>query len=309
MNHKVYKKIRSFWHPETEWILEGIVYVQEKIDWANLSIWRDWDWFYVWSRTKTVWTPDKKEWFRGAVEYINKDIKDNLSGLFDLLEAEYNTKDIRLYWERLIRHTIWNYNFQNYNHFYLFDIEVDWEFIEYTRFSWYCVEYDIRTPKVFWLFKNPSVDEIEQFVWKSNIWPDWEWIVIKNFDFINKFWDKVYAKIVSDKFKENNLITFWGCQQWDNEVKIVLKYCTDWRIRKIINKIEQNEDKNISLEDISKIIWYTQHDIITEEVWNFHKYWVINFKRLKWLIAKRTASISLSIINWEPISVAFDNNN
>lgn len=309
MEHKVYTKIRALWNIENEGILEGTVYVQEKIDGANLSIWKGEDGFYVWSRTQIVWTPEQKEGFRWAVEYVNNEIWTNLNALFEKIQRTYKTSDIRLYGEWLVKHTIWDYNISAYNHFYLFDIEVDWDSLSTEEVYELANMFDINRPEVFGKYKNPSEDDVRQFVWQSHIWPTGEWIVIKNPDFINKFWHKVYAKVVWEKFKEENMVTFWGMQKWDNEMKIVLKYCTDGRVRKIINKIEQNEDRDIQMEDVSRIIWMIQHDIIAEEAWNIAKIWTIDFKRLKGLLGKRWAKIAISIINNEPVSVAFEDVN
>lgn len=305
MKHKVYKKIRALWNVENEWILNGTVIVQEKIDGANLSIWYD-EWIYVWSRNKTVWTPTQRTWFRWATDYAND--HPWIRNLMFQLYLDYPWAELRLYWEWLVKHTIWSYNPEAYNHFYLFDIEIDGVLLNAELVSSLAKEFWIKTPKIFWIFENPTDEEVRQFVGASDIWPVWEWVVIKNENYVNKFWDKVYAKIVWDKFKEENMVTFWGMQKGDNEMKIVLKYCTNGRVRKIIHKIEQNDDKDIHMNDISKIIWFTQRDIITEEAWNISKIWTIDFKRLKGLLWKRTVKIAISIINNEPVSVAFEDN-
>jgi len=55
------------------------------------------------------------------VEYVN-----NHEGINALLDS-FDTTDVRLYGEWLVPHTITDYNSLSYNHFYLFDIEVDGE--------------------------------------------------------------------------------------------------------------------------------------------------------------------------------------
>lgn len=307
MEHKRYEKIRALWNAENDGILKWTVCIQEKIDGANLSIWRTKEWLFVWSRSQTVWTPEIKEWFNWAVEYVNK--HKWIDSLLNQVELDHPWAEIRLFWEWLVPHTISNYNIEAYRHFYLFDIEVNWEPLGTEMVYEYWHKHWVMQPEIFGKYENPTPWDVLQFVWQSHIWPVWEWVVVKNPFFINKFGNKAYAKVVWEKFKEENLITFWGCQKLDSEIKIVLKWCTDGRVRKIINKIEQNEDKDIQIEDVSKIIWMTQHDIITEEVWNYSKFWVIDFKRLKGLLWKRTAKIAIWIINNEPTSVAFEENN
>lgn len=301
MPHKNYWKIYHIDKEECEWILQGTCYIQEKIDWANLSVWKEWNEMYVGSRTQTVGTDKIKNWFRGAVEYINN--HEWIKELFDFLENEYETSDIRLYWEWLVPHTITNYNKEAYNHFYLFDIEVNWERIEFESIEWY----NIKTPHLFWVLENPTKSDLDKFIWKSMIWPVWEWIVIKNYNFINKFWNRNYAKMVSQQFKEDNWVIFWNNTKTDNEMDITAKYC-DWeRIRKIMNKIEQNDWVTIEKKYIAQIIWMVWYDIITEEANNISKYWVVDFNRLKWFITKKVRMLSLNHFEWGAISVAFNN--
>jgi len=54
-------------------------------------------------------------------------------------------------------------------------------------------------------------------------------------------------------------------------MKLANKFCTIGRVRKIINKIEQDNDRDISKVDIRQIIGRVQHDIIIEEAWAISK--------------------------------------
>lgn len=300
MEFKKYEKIYSLlnsdgeYREETDWILNWLCYIQEKIDGANLSIWKqDWE-IKVWSRNQDV----SSKWFNWAVEYIktHKGIK----ALLDGLEWE-----IRLYWEWLVPHTITNYNEEAYKHFYLFDIEIDWKRISIESVYLFAEQYWIKTPFLFEVIENPNIKSLEKYVWQSKIWPIWEWIVIKNLTFINRFWNNCYAKIVWEKFKESNSVVFGNHQKWDTEMKICNKYCVLGRVRKIINKVEQRENEDISKKHIWMIIWNLQYDIITEEIWDIQKQWKVDFKRLKWLIGKRWGRIAIDLIEWNEQSVAF----
>jgi hypothetical protein len=299
---KVYSLVNSDWEfrDETEWILEWTCYIQEKIDGANLSVWtKDWE-IRVWSRRQDV----SDLGFRGAVDYVRS--HEWIKSLLDTLEWEIEPKEVRLYWEWLVPHTITNYNQEAYNHFYLFDIEVDWTRKSIESVYLFAEQFWIKTPYLFEVVENPDIEKILSYVGKSNLWPIWEWVVIKNLDFVNKYGRLTYAKIVWEKFKEDNWLVFGNHQKGDTEMKLCNKYCVPWRLIKIINKIEQNDDKDIEKKDMPKIIWMLQNDIITEEAWNIQKEWTVNFKRLKWLIGKRWAIIAIDIIEWNEESVAFD---
>lgn len=289
-------------NPECDGILDWKVFIQEKIDGANLSVWLENNWMYIWSRNKVVWTPSITTGFRGAVEYIN-----NHEGIKNLLNSL--PEGSRLYWEWLVPHTITNYSPSAYNHFYLFDIEINEEMQPTDIVDNLAKVNNICTPTLLNILENPKMEDILSYVGKTTLKESGKWgegVVIKNPDFISEWGRRAYWKLVAPEFKEENSVTFGNHSKEDKEMKIAVKYTTEWRIRKIINKIEQNEDRNIELKDITRIIGMTQHDIITEEVWEYHKEWTINFKKLKTLIGKRASLIAQWIIKWEAISVAFE---
>lgn len=301
--HKNYGKIFHIDKEESEWILNGICYIQEKIDWANLSVWmEDWE-IFVGSRTQVVWTDKIKQWFRWAVEYINN--HQGIKDLFKSLSSEYS--NIRLYWEWLVPHTITNYNPEAYNHFYLYDIEINDERIDIEKVNDLAIIYNIHHPFLFGKINSPTKADLDKFSWVSKIWPNGEGIVIKNPKFINKFGNFSYAKMVTEEFKEDNWVIFGNNTKTDTEQDVVARYL-DWeRVKKIMNKIEQNEWVNIEKKHIWMILWMVRYDIITEEANNISKYWIVDFRRLEWLILKKTKLLVLNYFDGWQTSVAFDN--
>lgn len=297
MSFKWYGKIHRIGKVETEWLLDWVCTVQEKVDGANLSIWSDEDeGIQVWSRTQNVTLGS----FRGAVEYVKA--HQGILNYFGLHKSH------RMYWEWLVPHTITSYNAENYNNFYLFDIEdEDGKRLPQSYVRGTAELYGIRTPHTFAVITNPTIDNIMEFVGKSTLGPIGEGVVIKNESFVNKYGDKCYGKIVSDEFKEDNTVVFGNAASDDAEMKLVSRYVTIERIRKIMNKIEQNEDVDISRKHIAKIIGMTYYDFLQEEVMAVAKCGIVNFKRLNSLSTQKIARIVLDIIDWHPESVAFNN--
>jgi len=300
--NRIYSLLDNEWKPreETDWILKGICSIQEKIDWCNLSVWmEDWE-IRVWSRSQEV----TKDGFRWAVDYIttHTGIKALLGGL------EW---DIRLYGEWLVPHTITNYLPEAYNHFYLFDIEQDGELLSTLEVDNLASKYWIKKPHLIGLINNPTIKELTFLIGKTWLkWDKKDWgegIVIKNLDFTNKFWDTCYAKIVGDDFKESNAIVFGNHKKWDIEMGLATNFCNLARVKKIINKVEETLDRKILKTDINQIIWRVQYDIITEEIWEIQKKWIISFRQLKSLIGRRAARIAIDIIEGNKESVAFSN--
>jgi hypothetical protein len=269
-----YDKIFRLGKEETDWILNGTCYIEEKIDWANLSIWME-EWkICIWSRNLVVCDKENRlDWFNWAVEYVLQH-----EWIRELLQK---MPELRLYWEWLVPHTV-SYYPENYKHFYMFDIEHDWWLIEPDKALEIADKYNIRCPKLLWILENPTQEQLLEYVWNSVLWEIWEWIVIKNYWFVNKFWNYCYAKIVWDVFKETKYEkNIWICND-TVEKEIATKFNTMARFNKIIYKIEQEKwMEKINNKDIPKILWYMEYDILSEEIMIIKKYWIVNFKLLQ----------------------------
>lgn len=273
-----YPKIHWINKDDVKWILHNYCYVQEKLDGANLSIRYEKD-ICIWSRSQVIC----QDWeilipFRGACDYV-------LSHEWIREFIEQN-KNARLYWERLVKHTI-VYPEKYYNKFYMFDIVDGENWYDIKKVDEIAKEYWIEHPKLIgeWMFTEETIKEIAQEEIRDLVG---EWIVIKTKDdFINKRWHRVYAKFVHDKFKEDNHLIFWNSFSGDYEMKFATTYITEARLHKIINKIEQNEDVNIQISDTPKVMWMMYHDAFMEEMWSFAWKRVIDFSRLQILCSRR----------------------
>ena len=165
--HIIYPKIKRIWTDECEWIREWDVYIQEKIDWANLQIWIDENnSIYIGSRTQIVYNENINKWFNGAVEYVLKHewIKKLLADIPNII----------IYWEWLVKHTI-VYPVEHYNQFYMFDIfdKETWLFYNINDMYKIAWKYWILTPKLFynWVITE---EDARKFVWKTVLWDTWE---------------------------------------------------------------------------------------------------------------------------------------
>lgn len=276
-----YKKIHRIGKSEVEWILDRPVLIQEKIDWANTSIWMNGSVLMMWSRTQIIydwWILKSFRWFQ---EYILQH-----TGIMKLLSDHPN---YRLFWEWLCKHTI-IYPEEYFNHFYLFDI-MDWDamldpaiVLEIANTYW------IKAPHIFWYGKY-SYEEIMEYVWSQIKQVPWEWVVIKSLDFVNKYWDNYYAKIIHEQFREENSIIFGNYHKSDIEMKFVSQYITPNRVQKIVNKIEQNEWRNIIIQDTPKVMGMVLYDAFSEEMRWYSSNRIIDMWRLKNLSNKRTRLI------------------
>jgi len=302
---KKYPKIHRLGKEENDGILYGKCTIQEKLDGANVSIWLD-------KRGEVTCgsrTRELSEGFNGFVDFvkqhdgIQKWVKDNPT--------------LRLYGEWLCRHTI-AYNETAYKQFYLFDITVvvDGEEVETFMSQEYVrlvsTDIGVPTPTYHGEFENPTMEQIMPFVGISSLGTVGEGVVIKNDDFLNKFGEKVYAKIVTEKFKEDNAIVFGGNNKYSDsywEIYIINKYMSLARVEKIMHKIQPTIDERLDMEHTPRIANSAYHDMITEEIWEIQKKaQQVNFMKLRKLSMKKAIKIYHDILR-NHISVAYENSN
>lgn len=294
-----YPKIHRLGAEETDGILIGECSIQEKVDGANTSIWNENGNLHCASRSQEI-----TGGFNGFVDYAKNHV-----GINQLL---LDSPEFRLYGEWLVRHTI-AYRETSYRKFYLFDILVtdgvkeNGEWLSQEKVKEIAERYGIDTPKLFAKIENPSLEEIKEFVGVSSLGDKGEGVVIKNFDFVNKFGSIEYAKIVTESFKEDNAVVFGGNNKHSDsywEMYVCNKYMSLARVQKVMNKIQPTVDEKLGLKHIPRILGTCYHDLITEEVWEIaRKVPTINFKVLQRVCYKKARQIYVDILN-ESISVA-----
>jgi hypothetical protein len=297
MEFRRYEKIHRLGKEETEGILVGKVHVMEKIDGANASIWKENDTLCTGSRSRYLGNDN----FNGFGTFVQSH-----EGIKKALEEN---PTLRLYGEWLVRHTI-VYKETSYKKFYLFDVFDGEKYWSTDKVIEFAKKYDIPYAEYYGTFENPTVEQLEELVGKSSLGDKGEGIVLKNFDFVNKFGDICYAKIVKQEFMEENAIIFGGNNKHSEtywEMYIVNKYMTLARIEKIIHKIESEVGSSLGLEHTSRIINTAYHDMLTEEIWDIaKKAGKIDFKSLSHLSLRKAAVIYKDIIN-NTLSVGYTN--
>lgn len=296
MEYRSYNKIHRIGKEDVDGILCGQCYVQEKLDGANSVIFlKDDGSLGLGSRNREL---SEEESFNGFREYI-----EGHAGIRSLLR---DNPEWILYGEWLVRHSI-PYPETAYKKFYLFDIKVGDRFLTLDEVYNHAHKYEIEVPHLFGLYENPTAEQLKELCGQSKVGEVGEGIVIKNFDFVNKWGRTEYAKLVTEKFKEVNAITFGGNNKHSEsywEMFIVNKYLTLGRVQKVMNKIQPLIDKRLDLEHTPRIAGTVIHDMITEEAYEiFKKVPVVDNNRLRRLAMKKAVQIYHDILN-NDISVA-----
>ena len=280
MEFKKYQHLERLGTNETQGIENGMCYVFPKIDGSNAQIWMGEDGILKAGSRNRELTLDNDHanfcnWVGSQINYY-------------LFFKRYPT--LRLYGEWLIPHTLKTYEKQAWNNFYVFDVMNGEEYMPYELYSKVLDEYSINYIPPICKIENPTYERlIGQLEKNTYLVKDGEGvgegIVIKNYDFRNKYGRVVWAKIVSNEFKAKHS----KCQITELKEKnileeeIAIKYVTKVLIEKELAKIEVEDGWTSKL--IPRLLSTVFYCLIKEECWDIIKEYkkpVIDFKRLSY---------------------------
>lgn len=276
-----YQHVERLGTQATDGILNGTVLVFPKLDGANAQVWMEDGVIQCGNRSHKLGDGDE---FRGLKAYVR--------GHQGLLAMLTTYPHFRLHGEWLVPHSIKNYRDVAWNNFHVFDVTTDTDSgIEY-------IPYDIYKP---WLDKFgityvPLLASVEQatpdillallerntYLMKDGVG---EGLVIKRYDFVNKFGHTVWAKLISAKFRDianHAPARIKGGTGIEDE--IVSKFVTPDMIDKEYQKLV-TEKGGWASSLIPALLGRVYHALITEEMWNILKKYphraVINFSTLR----------------------------
>jgi len=290
-----YQHVSRLTNDETEGLLDGDVIVQTKIDGANLTVaWTKEKGSIIASRNnaKSV-GGEPKNGFKGAVEYCL-----GHTGLM-ILSKQYILRG-----EWLVRHSM-NYPKEYMQHFYVFDVQryKDHSYVHPDEYIPLLEKYDIKYIPVLAKLSNPTMDELV----KLSEGPDEfgaeqkEGIVIKRYDYINKYGRVQWGKIVHEDFQVKNKLAFRPKNTDDITIKFASETVTQHLVLKVIAKIKAEDPNNdITIKRMPQIMGLVWYDVFTEELWNFTKKYKVkefNFYAAKKLVDTATREIALAYFN------------
>lgn len=299
MKFKKYQHIEKIGTIETNGIENGMCYVFPKIDGTNGSIYvnEDGDNLKAGSRNREL-----------TLDYDN-------AGFYEWVLQQQNIKDffkkhpdLRLFGEWLVPHTLKTYREDSWRKFYVFDVmREDETYVDYESYIKILDEFNIDYIPAICKINNPDVSrfpellEKNHFLIKDNAGIG-EGIVIKNYDYKNRFGRITWAKIVANEFKDNHSknISFGVTeilQKSEIEEKIVNKFLTESLIEKEYSKIvtEENGWSSKYIQRLFGVIWYC---LIKEEMWNILKEFgnqKIDFKRLNHLTVQKIKKVKIDL--------------
>lgn len=300
MKFKKYQHLERYGTDEVQDIEFGNTLIFPKLDGTNASVWVDEGEVKAGSRNREL-SLEKDN--AGFYAYILENEK-----ILAYLQKHPNH---RLYGEFLVPHSLKTYREDAWRKFYIFDITIDKddesvEYIPYDIYKPLLDEFDLDYIVPIAKVSNGSYDtylkslEKNQFLIKDGE-GNGEGIVIKNYDFYNKFGRQTWAKIVTTEFKEKHAKAM-GYNEIVNrmvEEDIVIEFCTEAFIDKEFSKIV-HENEGWQSKYIPMLLGRVWHEFIKEESWNFIKKFKnpkIDYKTLNALVTQKIKATKSEVFN------------
>jgi hypothetical protein len=279
MEFQKYQHLEKLGSDDTEGIEKGTCYIFPKIDGTNSSVWLDGEVIKAGSRNRKLTLDNDNQGFYNS---ITKD--ENIKNFFN----DYPT--LRLYGEWLVPHSLRTYREETWEKFYIFDVvNSKGEYLHYDEYSKLLPKYNLEYIPCITKGHNLSYEQFIKLLDQNNYLIQdgkgvGEGIVVKNYDFRNKYGRIVWAKIVRSEFKELHRKEMGphiveGKKIIEDE--IIDLYLTEALIEKEYQKIKNESGWNSKM--IPRLLNTIYHTFVVEELWNIikkKKNPTINFKTL-----------------------------
>jgi hypothetical protein len=289
MEFKKYQHVERFGTAEVNQIELGECYIFPKIDGTNASLWLDSNGnLCAGSRNRKLELDnDNAGFYNWAIQQVN------------IKQFFKENPNVRLFGEWLVPHSLKTYREDAWRQFYVFDMCFDKEklhdgdselvYFHYEAYKPTLEKYNINYIQPLCSIKNSNYDQLVAQL-KKNVFliedgkGVGEGIVIKNYDFKNKYGRTTWAKIVTSEFKEKHSKVMGHAEIEGKkmiEETICEKYVTKALCEKVFAKINQDGWESKKIPQLLNMVYY---DLIREDSWNFikeHKNPTINFSTLK----------------------------
>lgn len=263
---KKYQHLERFGTTEVEGIDRGTCHIFPKLDGTNASIWLN----------------EAGEVCAGSRNRQLSLDRDNAGFLAWVLEQENIKKYLLdypthiLYGEWLVPHSLKTYRDDAWRNFYVFDVMDEHGYLSIGIYTALLHTYDIKVIPCLWSIEYPTLEILlDKMKLNTYLIKDGEGcgegIVIKRYDFVNKYGRTTWAKLVTNEFKEKNNEVF-GPKKIQSEITIEQRIVEEFQTEALIQK----EFAKIGLEGwssklIPKLLNTVYYSLVKEESWEFVK--------------------------------------
>jgi hypothetical protein len=285
--------VERYGNIEVQGIELGTCHIFPKLDGTNASVWIDGEDNCAGSRNRQLTLKKDNAGFYAKV-------KDHV-----LLNKMLRTEpSLRPYGEWLVPHNIKTYNEDAWRKFYIFDIWNDEmeRYLHYDEYQPMLEIYGLAYIPPLAVLKNANYTDLLDWVERNDYLIQdgkgvGEGIVIKNYDYVNKFGDMIYAKIVKEQPKAKDNKRLATPMKAMVEQEIVDTYITKEFIEKEFAKIV-NEMEGWTSKYIARLLSTVFYELVNEEMWNIIKKMknpIINFKTLNIITIMKIKELKPSI--------------
>lgn len=282
-----YQHVEKLGTVETNGIESGMCFIFPKLDGTNSQLWFN-NGIQAGSRNR----------------HLSLD-NDNAGFLAWALKEESIIKffnqfpNLRLFGEWLVPHTLKTYQETAWRKFYVFDVMFEEKYLSYDEYKVYLDEFNIEYIPPICKIENPTYETLTKSLEKNIFLIEdgkgtGEGIVVKNYNYKNRFGRVTWGKIVKNEFKAK-------MQKRDvAEIKqkklieedIADKFVTEALVKKEFAKIEV--ESGWSSKQIPRLLNTVFYCLVKEESWNFVKEFkspTVDFKRLNMMTTIRIKQI------------------
>lgn len=267
-NFTKYMHLERLGTTEVEGIEIGTVYVFPKLDGTNGSIWFEEGDIKAGSRNRPLSVESDNAGFYNWVQ-----TQDNLKRMVTALPH------CTFYGEWLVPHSLTTYRDDAWRKFYIFDIydRVTGQYYSYEATQKVFEEFGVDYLAPIAIVKNGTYETFQEllpknvFLIKEGMGVG-EGVVLKNYDWQNRFGNVVWAKLITNSFKEAHHKAMGAPIIGPDAVeeRIVDKYVTQHLVDKVYAKLV-NENDGWHSKLIPQLLCVVFYDLIKEELWEILK--------------------------------------
>lgn len=285
-----YQHLERLGTEEVEGIQAGECYVFPKLDGTNAQVWiNDEGELCAGSRNRQLTSEnDNAGFFKWVIE--------NREMFLPFFET-HPTK--RLFGEWLVPHSLKTYRDDAWRRFYIFDVYESGEAIHYNDYKPWMDEFGFDYLAPIAIVRNGTDEQFRKLCEKNVFLIQegegvGEGVVIKNYNWRNRFGRETWAKVITNSFKEIHHKKMGAPVLGGSalEESIVEEFVTKHLVDKVYEKIK-NED-GWSSKAIPRLLNTVYYDLIKEEMWEIlkkHKNPKIDFKYLQRLTLQKVKEV------------------
>ncbi len=262
-----YMHIERIGTTETDGLLEGRCYVFPKIDGTNGSVWVEDGEICAGSRNRHLTLDNDNAGFLAAM-------LEN-EAVLSLLRTNPN---LRLFGEWLVPHSLKTYSDAAWRKFYIFDVMRGDKFLSYDEYTPILEEHGAEYIPPIFVVERPTEERLYGALTQNNFLikdgeGTGEGIVIKNYDFTNRFDRTTWGKVVTAEFKAKHVKAL-GPREIKEKARvedaIAAQFVTKSLVDKVYAKIVTANDEFAS-KDIPRLLNTVFYDIVREDMWEIIK--------------------------------------